>query len=194
LADRHAKNALLAHEQPSAAIIARLIDTKDKTERLIRYAVDALLMFPKHEKCSDRTAPKAHTQKLTTKHQVVIVDVGWQCSICLKVATTRAGWGRLQKSGCAGFNTALRKLLYQPQNHNIRWTATHAQPIAYCIRCGAWATRKPVNLYKPCVGTVLPAAKHGLSRIQQGFHPLKQLCLTNDEHWHFDGHQVRVAR
>jgi hypothetical protein len=89
----------------------------------------------------------------------------WKCRTCGIAAHGRNQWWQLRRKACAG-PCAMRAASSRALVHLASIDVTA------CLRCGAWATRCPRRLLRPCPG-VAPtyATKQSRMRIRKGLHP-----------------------
>jgi hypothetical protein len=100
----------------------------------------------------------------------------WRCSACGLTARTRTQWWSMRHRACNG-PCALRAA----SSHTLFYLAPHR--VTACFRCGAWATRKPRHLLRPCPQRppTCPqrpptiATAQALRRLQRGLHPTARL-------------------
>ncbi len=100
------------------------------------------------------------------------VDGGIECSVCRR--TARGAAAIKMKQACAG--TILERIHGTHQLRDI-------QGVVWCVRCGAYTSRWPRNLLRPCPGRPLSAAQANvLRRLTEGKPPttacyLEQVAL-----------------
>jgi hypothetical protein len=125
------------------------------------------------------TYPSRDTRKQVAKelaqhdpHDFVFIHGSWKCTQCgmrkLKPTSTTQG-------GCSMFKATTAKF---HASHNLRASTIEHQrlalPIAFCFRCGGYATHKSRLLSAPCKGwrTITAAI-----RLRLGKHPATQQPL-----------------
>ena len=63
-------------------------------------------------------------------------------------------------------------ILLDSRGHKLAATTTIQETtIVCCLRCGAWATKQPRLLLKPCCALPSTEGKIALRRLASGFHP-----------------------
>ena len=89
-------------------------------------------------------APIKAPREFATHQLVGNRRVGWTCTFCGVQARTAAIWSQLRHRACIGpvcFRASTTHALHYLAQHRVTW----------CARCGAWATRVPRRLLKPCL-------------------------------------------
>jgi hypothetical protein len=94
---------------------------------------------------------KPNKRPRATRHAGEIVEHamaryrnGWKCENCDKIASDRAEWIRTRRNACVG-PSAMRAA----SSHALAYMSESR--VTVCLRCGAWATRRPKHLLKRCV-------------------------------------------
>ena len=110
------------------------------------------------------------------------------CANCLRWAEDDEA-PSLPAWGCRGVPPRLEGLRRDDKGHHLRSMriekARGKTLVVFCVRCGAWATRKCVNLALPCVGMAVAgsAGRSALRRLADGQFPVKgkaAVCSTPD--------------
>jgi hypothetical protein len=102
-------------------------------------------------------------------HDVEAHGTGWKCRTCGEVAHNRKEGWHLRRKVCTG-PCAMRAA----SSHALVHLA--GSGVTACLRCGAWATRRPRRLLRQCPG-VAPtyATKEARKRIRLGLHPIAKV-------------------
>ena len=116
-----------------------------------------------------RTPRRARDGEEIVRHSFIRSGSGWKCEACGLGTRSGREWNTLRHRACTG-PCAMRAA----SSHALAYLP--ACGVTACLRCGAWATRRPQHLLKPCP-RVPPsdAGKHALRRIKEGVHPLTQI-------------------
>ena len=94
----------------------------------------------------------------------------------------------LPATGCTGLPPMMRRLRGRPFGHRIQCADIdlpgRARQLYFCVRCGAWAMRRCVNLASVCRGAALPgsAGHTALQRIRAGRHPATAAPKVSSAH------------
>lgn len=104
-----------------------------------------------------------------------MLDVGshWMCFRCLRVARAFRGCRRFVLTRCTGPAPKVFQALIRPLGHYLALVHLEEwRPLAFCRRCGCYATAKFLGLGQPCHPTPHGCGRQNLRAIQRGHHPL----------------------
>ena len=127
--------------------------------------------LPKFVVAAQARIPREHA-----RHQLLANGgrAPYVCAFCGVCAPSALRWAVLRHSACRG-PISLRA----STTHTLRFSA--AGSVTWCAKCGAWATRKPRRLLRPCCGASPSAGMaEALRRLQRGLHPLAKLRGARD--------------
>ncbi len=71
---------------------------------------------------------------------------------------------------CPGARASLEARAIVARGHTLAKT-NGAVPVVFCVKCGAWSTRRAYGLAGRCRGGAAPAGKQALARIAKGLQP-----------------------
>ncbi len=98
-----------------------------------------------------------------THYIVAIAPDRWRCTVCRREAWTPRVLQRLRKSACQGHIAG--------SCHDTHRLAT-TRGVLWCRRCGAYTTRQPRALRRPCAGCpTSEAARNVRARLARGLAP-----------------------
>ena len=137
---------------------------------------------PDRPQARRRRAPRVQWQSWTRRDGQLL------CANCLRWAEDEEA-PSLPAWGCRGVPPRFEGLRRDDKGHHLRSMrvekARGKTLVVFCVRCGAWATRKCVNLALPCAGMAVAgsAGRSALRRLAQDHFPVKgkaAVCSTPD--------------
>ncbi len=174
-ADKYAGNAIADHPQPSAAQKASLDFYCKRAPLVCKALAAALPLFPAAEetRMHRRPKPKDKQEAIDKKlHWWIHEENAWRCQVCGTWATGGEVTAKMNAARCDGHIAEGRAKRWTELGHKIA-VARGAYPFAFCVRCGAWGSRRAYNLSIECKEPSA-AGKAALKRIAEGWHPWRK--------------------
>ncbi len=103
------------------------------------------------------------------QHQWRYEGGAWRCQRCWSWLTGDKHPRDRPATVCEGGNRCADLERFTECGHKMAW-ADGQLPFAFCTRCGAWASRRPRRLLKPC-GEPSANGRMALRRIERNLHP-----------------------
>ncbi len=172
-ADVLAKEAVKAHPAPSPAQVQDLEATLKRAKYVVRAVAMTTQCFPPMPQERMRRPPPAREgQRLAVGngHRWVYSSGLWRCEACLRMTTKAQLDAALAHEACPGSRASLDAAAVTARGHALAKTGG-AVPLLFCVRCGAWSTRRAYGLSVACRGHPAPAGKQALKRIERGLQP-----------------------
>ncbi len=94
----------------------------------------------------------------------------WRCEACLRMTTKATISGCLAHQKCPGTRPSMDAAALTAKGHTMAQTGGMV-PILFCVKCGAWSTRRAFGLAARCRGRPAPAGRQALARILRGLQP-----------------------
>ena len=94
----------------------------------------------------------------------------WQCSACFAVSGSDLCKANRQRQVCQGISPLPQRAL--DLGHSLVIAHCQDQPLYFCKLCGAWATKKFVNLLAVCPRSPSSGGSIALKRLAAQVHPL----------------------
>ncbi len=153
------------------------IDFWEKRARLVVRAVGvAMAMFPpapgdmkKRPRQIQTTEGGPGGARSDRQHQWRYDGGAWRCQRCWSWITGDKHPRDRAATLCEGGNRCADLERFTSKGHKMAW-AEGQLPFAFCTRCGAWASRRPRKLLKPC-GEPSANGRLALRRIERNLHP-----------------------
>ncbi len=172
-ADVEAKAAVLLHPQPSPAAAADLEAALKRSKIIVRTIAKVSQAFPPMPK--DRMVkPPMGVEGATVKteggHDWAFASGFWRCRCCLRLTLEPHLTRQLVLQKCTGPKLSVQVETMANLGHALARTADEL-PIVFCLRCGAFTTRRAYGLAAPCKGKPSPPGAQALARIRRGLQP-----------------------
>jgi hypothetical protein len=185
MADLSAKEAVLAHPAPAPTLVQDLEAKRRRARYVVRTIAMVTQCFPRMPReRMIRPPPTREGARVAMRggHSWVHVGGMWRCERCLRMTLQPAINGALAHERCPGPKLSMDTAAIAARGHTLART-DGLVPIIFCVKCGAWSTRRTYGLSTPCRQKALPAGRQALSRIAKGLQPW--------EDRHGDGDQRR---
>ncbi len=170
-ADAAAKEAVGRHPQRDREQEALLKYYDVRAPLIVRAVGTALSLFPPVSERMTRS-PSSSTARESgdaRKHKWQFEEGTWRCTTCATwVASHRLGKTN-RREACSGPNLDDRAAEFEGLGHRLCRTSGSV-PIIFCSRCGAWSSRRPRKLKKPCTSATEPG-RQALARLAKGQRP-----------------------
>ena len=85
----------------------------------------------------------------------------WRCLDCWAITQKKTGH-------CKGKPNLLKKI---DSSHEVAVCTAGGEPVAVCMQCAGFATKRPLSLADVCLKEVAPNRRSVLRRVAQGLHP-----------------------
>jgi ribonuclease HI len=176
-ADRRANDARDLHPRPSKGLADKVTQDIKDVEAVLAYAAKVLILWPKIDRdelrAAERTAGRRRPSNLGSHHRWMSVGRAWQCARCMSTALSDASAARRRRERCPGRAVRLRRVLAEPQGHQLAVADVDGGPCVLCVACGAWCRLRPRKLSESCKGKAgrEAAGSVALARFKQGFLP-----------------------
>ncbi len=108
-------------------------------------------------------------------HSWVFVSGLWRCEHCLRMTVRPTVDAALAHEKCPGPKASLDTVTIARRGHTLAQT-TGLPPILFCVKCGAWSTRRAYGLSSECRRHAAPAGRQALARIARGLQPWEDRC------------------
>ncbi len=171
-ADRLAKAAVKAHDQPTALQRANLEYYVRRAPHVAKAIATALAAFPpsEAERLKRAAAPRsAHEAEQRQLHWWKHEGGNWRCQVCGTWATCDSIDERHRTERCRGPRAEAEAKTWVGFGHRIS-VAKGTVPIAFCTKCGAWGNRRALKLRAACAAPTA-AGVAALKNIIAGKYP-----------------------
>ena len=78
---------------------------------------------------------------------------------------------KLRHQKCEGEKEEVRKQLLSAKQHTVAQCSGMGLPLSFCLKCGAWTTRRLYKLAETCAAKRSRAGEQALAYIKKGLHP-----------------------
>ncbi len=180
-ADRAAKLARERHPQPSHEVQTQIRYWTRRIPHIVRAVATAMAEFPPAggslpRKPRPRAAAVAGTAARPDAHRWTFVEGRWRCSNCWTYILGQSipAARRTERCDAARVGKALRH--FESRGHTMLH-AEGALPVAFCLRCGGWSSRRAHRLARQC-GPPTASGREALRRIAAGQHPWRARSKT----------------
>ncbi len=174
-ADALAGEAVGMHPQPTAEQKASLEFYLRRAPMVARAVGVALALFqpsePQRLRRRERP-PDDGAEAREEGHQWVHCQGLWRCDKCGTWARSDSLTARHRTERCRGHMADKGAGEWASKGHKIAFVEGDA-PFAFCVRCGAWGSRRAYNLSRPCQEPT-QAGSIALKRIAMGRHPWRR--------------------
>ncbi len=109
------------------------------------------------------------------RHDWRFVEGHWRCQRCLRCINGGGDDKPRPPGGICGGRVA-EKLVQgaEDKGHRMAVAEGEAMPVWFCLRCGAWLSRRAFGLRKECKGKPTGAGKQALANVAKGKHPWRR--------------------
>ncbi len=174
-ADEAAKAARGRHPRPAPAEEKQLEHDIESAIRIIKLAAEAMKKWPQQQRrFRPRGKPKVAAASVSRRgppHDWQYVEDAWRCSQCAKRVDGAGAKPDPFLSACERQRRRGTQASAVHRGHAMAHAHGAGLPISFCVRCGAWTSRRSYRLAKECVGRPTPSGKQALQRIAAGRHP-----------------------
>ncbi len=173
IADLSAKEAVGAHPSPSPTMQQDLESALRRAKIVVRTIAAVIQCFPPmpRERMQRPPVPADGARvAVGDGHRWVFASGFWRCEVCLRLTLRQQIDGTLAHQKCPGRRTSMNEQAMENRGHTLARTEG-AIPIIFCVRCGAWSTRRAYSLSAKCRGAPTPAGRQALARIARGYQP-----------------------
>ncbi len=173
LADALAKATVDMHPRPSPAMVQDLEAALRRSRHIVRTIARVTQCFPAMPRDRMvRPPPSVEGARVAmgNGHRWVFVSGWWRCSDCLKMTLRPVIDGGLAYERCEGARMSMDAGAMVSRGHALART-DGMFPVIFCVRCGAWSTRRAYGLSAACRGRPSPAGQQALARIARGEQP-----------------------
>ncbi len=178
MADLSAKEAVRAHPSPSPAMLQDLEARIKRARYVVRALATITHCFPRMPK-ERMVRPPPNREgarvQIGNGHTWVFVGGLWRCEHCLRMTVRPTIDGALAHERCSGPKASMDAASITGRGHTLAQT-TGLIPILFCVRCGAWSTRRAYGLSAECRRHAGPAGRQALARIAKGLQPWEEKC------------------
>ncbi len=173
LADKLANEARAGHPKPTPAMEQELEAALKRARLVVRAIAKVSQCFPPMPRDRMVRPPPAREGArvaMGAGHRWVFASGMWRCEACLKMTLRPNIDGRLAHEKCPGARPSMDAAALTARGHTLAKTSG-VMPIIFCVRCGAWSTRRAYGLATECRGRPAPAGRQALTRIARGQQP-----------------------
>ncbi len=173
VADRLAKEAVEEHPAPPPAMKQDLESALKRARLIVRTIAAVTQCFPPMAKeRMRRPPPPVNGARVTigAGHNWIFTSGMWRCQTCLRMTTRPQIDSALAHERCPGHRLSMDACAMVSRGHSLAQT-DGALPVIFCVRCGAWSTRRAYGLSAPCRGAPAPSGRQALTRISRGYLP-----------------------
>ncbi len=172
-ADKLAKDAVSLHPAPTPAMRQELEALLTRARIVVRTIAAVTQCFPPmaRERMA-RPPPSVEGARVNvgTGHRWVFTSGMWRCEACLRMTTKSQIDAALALERCHGQRPTMNIHAMAQRGHALART-DGLFPVVFCVRCGAWSTRRAYGLAAACRGTPAPSGRQALARIARGYQP-----------------------
>ncbi len=185
VADEAAKAARGRHPQPGVDITSLVAFWTRRAPHVVRAVGVAMTEFPavggylKRKNCGGTAAASGDQSQgdAADRHSWTYAEGRWRCAKCWTYVLGESVPPRRYGEKCDAGRIDDRMRQYDQHGHTML-LAEGNLPIAYCVRCGGWSSRRAQRLLAKC-GPPTEAGKAALRRIERGFHPWRARDKTS---------------
>ncbi len=176
-ADELAKAAVSRHPRAAPAEEAMLQTAIEDGRTIIRLAAAILKKWPPLKVRFTRgpAGDKDQGQRKGAdrlRHDWRFTEGRWRCQRCLRCVNGGGGDDPGDAKGyCGGEATDSLVRAAERRGHRMAAADGECMPVWFCLKCGAWLSRRAFGLRKDCRGRPTGAGKQALRNIEQGRHP-----------------------
>ena len=178
-ADMAAKEGAKLHTAPAQPENDALPHSVNVLVQVFRCMAALLPLRPRadnQELAEAQRAPRARVMA-RARHVWHFARDCWRCSVCLRAARVKPGPGSRCKGAAPAMVDALATA--RGRGHNLQIAASAQLAFAFCARCGAYASKAPRGLAKPCPGQQSTAGSTVLRKVARGWHPVLPLPVDS---------------
>ncbi len=171
--DVAAKEAVTMHPQPTPSQVTDLEAALKRSRLVVRTIAKVTQVFPPMPADRMRRPPRARDGarvSIDGAHDWAFTAGFWRCGRCLKLSTRPEVTQAMACEPCAGPKASLAADAITDRGHVLAATPPPMQ-VLFCIRCGAFSTRRAYGLGARCAGAPKPSGKQALARIRRGLQP-----------------------
>ena len=176
-ADGSAKAAVKRHPWQSRQGELILEATLEKAKAIIRLVGEALPKWPakKNRLQGKGERSREETDRVPEEgrrlHQWEWIEQAWRCTRCMQCCFVRHMKKRLRYQRCEGDTEEAKLMKLKERHHTTARSLGSGLPLIFCLKCGAWTTRRMYKLAAACKAQRTRAGEQALSHIKQGRHP-----------------------
>ena len=176
-ADAYAKAAVERHPAQCRQKQLVLDATVKKAITIVKMVGEILPKWPAERnrlqgRGGRRQEPQQQEPERTeTPHQWEWIENAWRCKRCLQCSFARAMKEKLKYQRCEGDKDEGRKWQLKAKQHTVAHCTGLGLPLTFCLKCGAWTTRRLYKLAETCAAKRSRAGEQALAYIKKGLRP-----------------------
>ncbi len=178
MADLAAKEARGLHPAPPPALESQLAAQLKRARLIVRTIAAVTQVFPPVPRGMLRRPPKpveGCSVGVDGGHAWTFSAGMWRCAACLKI-TLKPNVGAAQlRERCKGYRPSMLAASMADRGHHLARTAgdgaAAALSVLFCVKCGAYSSRRAYGLAAACPNVPTRAGRQALTRIRAGLQP-----------------------
>ena len=104
-------------------------------------------------------------------HQWEWIEQAWRCKRCLQCSFRSRMRRVLRNQRCEGETEESKIIRLKERHHTTARSTAVGLPLIFCLKCGAWTTRRMYKLAAACKAKRTRAGEQALGYIRNGLHP-----------------------